>query len=213
MAPRKTPEEREFDSLLEAWGNGDHAAGERLVEIAYGELRRIARRIFRGESPGHTLQPTAIANLACMKMLRSDPSRFNDRDHFFSVAAIQMRNILIDHRRSRPVDKRIGKRIPVEEIELAEGSRLVDLLTLEQALTRLAEISPRASRIVRLRYICGLSEEETAEALDISVTTLKRDWKFAKGHLAAQLGGGRGRIRLESPLLTRQSAPLNPPVL
>lgn len=186
--------EEEFERLLREWQAGDRGSGARLIELTYADLRRLAHNVFRGEPSGHTLQPTAIANMACMKMLRCNPSRLNDRAHFFAIAAIQMKNILVDHLRSRPVDKRIGHRIPIEDLELPQSSGVVELLMLNEALHRLEGINPRATRIVEFRYIYGLSEKETAEALQISVTTLKRNWSFAKAFLADLLGGSDGRI-------------------
>lgn len=190
--------EEEFERLLREWQAGDRGAGARLIELTYADLRRLARNVFRGEPSGHTLQPTAIANMACMKLLRGDPSRLNDRAHFLAIAAIQMKNIIVDHLRSRPVDKRIGHRIPVDDLELPQSSGVIELLMLSESLHRLAEINPRAAQIVEFRYIYGLSEKETAEALEISVTTLKRDWSFAKGFLADLLGGADHRIVVKS---------------
>jgi RNA polymerase sigma factor (TIGR02999 family) len=196
----------DFESLLREWQTGNHDAGSRLIELVYLDLRRMARKSFQGGLADHTLQPTALANETCMRLLRFDPSRLNGKSHFYAIAAIQMKNILIDHLRRRPVDKRSGERIAIDEIELADDSRTVELLELEIAMSRLKEINLRAYNIVRLRYIVGLSEADTAEALGVCPSTLKRDWRFAKGLLADYLGGSTRRINIGSPRRYRKVA-------
>jgi len=200
------PVESEFDDLFQQWRNGDRRAGSELIELVYGDLRRMARSVLRPGVPDNTLQPTAIANEACLKLLKCDPTRLNDRRHFYATAAVQMRNILVDYLRTRPVEKRVGQRIPIEEIDLPLRTSSVDLLELARAMKILRQISPRAHQVVELRYIAGLSEKESAEILEISVTTLKREWSFAKGVLANELGGARGRIEILPPRRQRRVA-------
>lgn len=199
-----TPED--FDKLFRMWQTGDEKAGSDLIVLVYSDLRRIARTILRPGTPDSTLQPTAIANEACIKLIRGDATRLNDRNHFFATATIQMRNILIDYLRTRPVEKRIGQRIPIEEIDLPLRTSSVDLLELEEAMRALYQVSQRAHQIVELRYIGGLSEKEVADALGLSVTTIKREWNFAKAMLAEQLGGTQGRIHIRTPRRQRQAA-------
>ncbi|MFZ4985092.1 MAG: ECF-type sigma factor [Blastocatellia bacterium] len=184
----------EFDQLFQRWQGGEKDSVSRMIELAYGDLRRIARSVFRGEYTDNTLQPTAIAHEACLRILRCDPLRLADRNHFFAMAVILMRNSIIDHLRKRPVYKRGNVRIPIDEIELALGPRVVELIDIEFGLRALEKVSPRARRIVELRYIVGLNECETADLLGISVTTLKRDWNFAKGLMAEHLGGATQRL-------------------
>lgn len=179
----------QIESLLQRWQGGDRETCSQLIELAYLDLRKQARKLFRSGLSDQTLQPTAIANEVCIRILNWDPSRFTDGAHFFASATIQMKNIYIDHLRRRPVEKRGGQRIPIEGLDLPYGPKIVDLLELDQAMSKLKRIHPRAHRIVELRFIAGLSEVETANATGVSVTTLKRDWKFAKGLLAEFLGG------------------------
>lgn len=184
----------EFDLHFQRWRSGDKDSVSRIIELAYGDLRRIARLVFRGEYNDNTLQPTAIAHEACLRILRCDPSRLTDRNHFFATAVILMRNAIIDQLRARPIYKRTNVRIQIEEIELALGPRVVELIDIELGLRALEKVSPRARQIVELRYIVGLSERETAQLIGISVTTLKRDWNFAKGLMAEHLGGATQRL-------------------
>lgn len=189
----------EFDQRFAAWQSGDSQAASRVIELAYQELRQLARMVFRGQYQDNTLQPTVVANEVCLKILRCDPRRLTDRNHFFATAVVQMRNFLIDYRRTRPVEKRIGQRVSVEEIDMPNRENIVELIDLEAAMKILESISPRARQIVELRYIVGLSECETAEAMELSVATIKRDWVFAKGMLAELLGGAQGKITVRAP--------------
>ncbi len=190
------PENAEFNDLFLRWKEGDHLAAVQLVELVYLDLQILAHRLFRKDASGKTMQPTAITNEVCVKLLKLDPARLNDKAHFFATVAVQMRHIFIDHLRKLPAEKRAGRQIPIESIDLAIGSSTVDLLALDEALGRLKKVFPRAYMVVELRFIAGLSEREAAEAIGISVTTLKRDWNFAKAMLAEQLGGSSGKISI-----------------
>jgi RNA polymerase sigma factor (TIGR02999 family) len=174
---------------LLAWRGGDRAALERLVPLVYAELRRQAHRQMRRERPGHTLQTTALVNETYLRLVDSKRVRWQNRAHFFGVCAQLMRRILIDHARARGSLKRGGDAVHVALDDTPVGSSppYADLLALDEALTRLAAIDMRKSRVVELRYFAGLSVEETAEALDVSPDTVMRDWKMAKLWLLREL--------------------------
>ena len=160
--------------LLQAWGGGDQEALDKLFPAVYEELRRQARRHLRAERANHTLQATALVNEAYIKLVDQRQARWQNRAQFFGIAAQAMRRILVDHARSRHAAKRGGSAIqlPLEEAhDVAEASD-VDLMDLDEALTRLAALDPQQGRIVELRYFSGMSIEETAEVLGISPATV-----------------------------------------
>jgi RNA polymerase sigma factor (TIGR02999 family) len=168
--------------LLRAWGNGERAALDRLVPLVHHELHQLARRYLRDERHGHTLQPTALVNEAYLRLIELDRMQWQDRVHFFAMAARTMRRILVDHARARDNEKRGGD-VPKVSLELAmEVSREPQrhIVELDDALARLETIHPRKAQVVELRFFSGLSLEETAAALHVSVDTIKRDWRFAK---------------------------------
>jgi RNA polymerase sigma factor (TIGR02999 family) len=180
--------------LLQAWSGGNREAIDQLFPIVYEELRRQAARHLRAERAGHTLQATALMHEAYIKLVDQREVRWQNRAHFFGIAAQAMRRILVDHARARHAAKRGGSaiQVPLEEAhDVAEASG-VDLLDLDRALTRLAEFDPQQARIVELRYFSGMSIEETAEALGISPATVKRDWSMARAWLRRELGEGGG---------------------
>lgn len=174
---------------LAAWRNGDHKAGQELIATAYQELRRLAAHYLQQERTGHTLQPTALVHELYLKLFGSGPVAWQDRAHFFAIAAQQLRRLLVDHARARAADKRGGDkvRLSLSEIEGWAGARDENFLDLHEALGRLEKLDPRAARVIELRFFAGLQETETAEVLGISLATLKRDWKFARTWLASQL--------------------------
>jgi RNA polymerase sigma-70 factor (ECF subfamily) len=178
----------EVTELLIDWSEGDEAAFERLVPLVYDELRRLARARLRRERPGHLLQTTALAHEAYLRLIDQGQVRWQNRAHFFAIAAQQMRRILVDHARRKAAAKRGG---PVESISLAEipGSpaRHVDLVALDDALSRMAALDERQSRVVELRCFGGLTAEETAEVLGISTRTVRREWTLAKAWLYQQI--------------------------
>jgi RNA polymerase sigma-70 factor, ECF subfamily len=169
---------------------------DRLLPDAYQELRRLAAAYLRRERPGQTLQPTALVHEAYLRLARDKPGRWQNRAHFCAIAANAMRQILVERARARGAVKRGGgqPRVTlVDDIDVAtgnDGPAPIDLLALDQALTRLAELDPRQARIVELRYFGGLSLEETAEALDVAPATVKRDWTVARAFLARELDHG-----------------------
>jgi len=184
------PKTHEVTRLLQAWGQGDDAALEQIIPIVYRELKRIAHRYMAGERQGHTLQTTALVNEAYLKLVDSRKVNWQNRAHFFAISAQLMRRILVDFARSRGYQKRGGGAQPVslDEECLATQQRGRNVLALDDALTALAEVDPRKSKVVELRFFGGLSVEETAELLKVSPDTVLRDWRMAKAWLGRELG-------------------------
>jgi RNA polymerase sigma factor (TIGR02999 family) len=175
--------------LLLDWSEGDERALERLMPIVYADLHRQAARYLRRERVGHTLQTTALIHEAYLRLVNQRRVRWQNRAHFFAVAARLMRRILVDHARARGADKRGGSqvKVPLDEAIAAREERDVDLVALDEALTRLAALDERQERIVELRFFGGLSVEETAEVLSVSAATVKNDWGMAKAWLRHEL--------------------------
>jgi len=179
----------EISRLLRAWGDGDQAALNQLTPLVYAELHQIAHRHMRQQLPGQTLQTTALVNEAYLRLVDVEGVRWQDRTHFFAVSAQIMRRILVDAARARLADKR-GGRLPhvyLDESTDASPQSSEDLITLDDALNALEEMDPRKARVVELRFFAGLSVEQTAEALNISAPSVKRDWKLAKAWLTREL--------------------------
>lgn len=175
--------------LLQAATQGDNAAAGELAPLVYGELHRLAVSYMRRERSGHTLQPTALVHEAYLRLVAQPGQSFQNRAHFFGIAAHLMRQILVDHARARLAAKRGGdaERIEFDE-ELVEGPQQpAFLLELDQALARLAELSPRQAQVVEMRYFAGLSEDEIAAVLAVSNRTVKRDWRVARAFLHTEL--------------------------
>jgi RNA polymerase sigma-70 factor, ECF subfamily len=174
--------------LLLDWRNGDQAALEQLIPLVYSELRRLARNYMRRERTGHTLQTTALINEAYMRLVDQKVS-WQNRAHFFGVAASLMRRILLDHARTQLAAKRGGQQVQVSLSEAAgiAESRTSQLIALDEALSNLAAIDARKSRVIELRYFGGLTIEETAEALAVSHTTVEEDWKMARAWLRREM--------------------------
>ena len=177
-----------ISELIAAWGSGDEQALGSLMPLVYPELRRIARRHLARQA-GDSLESAALANEAYLKLFRSGGVRCEGRIHFLALCSQIMRRILVDHARSRAYAKRGGGAVQVslQEELAAVKPRHVDVLALDQALAALSEFDPRKGRVVELRYFGGLSVEETAEVLEISAETAKRDWKIAKAWLFSEL--------------------------
>jgi RNA polymerase sigma factor (TIGR02999 family) len=167
--------------LLADWANRDPAAREELVPIVYEELKRLAHHYMRGERIGHTLQTTGLVNEVYVRLAGIDGLRWRDKAHFFAMAATLMRRVLVDYARQRGREKRGGgvSVTSLDEYAVAPQAS-VDIIALDRALERLAEIDPQQSRIVELRFFAGLSVEETAEAVGVSPATVKREWATAK---------------------------------
>jgi RNA polymerase sigma factor (TIGR02999 family) len=177
--------------LLIDWNNGRNGALEDLLPLVYGELRRLAAHRLRQERPDHTLQPTALVHEAYLRLVDQRRVRWQNRAHFYGVAAHIMRRILVDQARARKADKRGGEwqRVTLTDNKTPNESRDVDVLALDNALQRLATLDPQQERIVELRYFGGLTLEETAEVVGISTATVKREWAIAKAWLRAELSG------------------------
>ncbi|SPF54715.1 RNA polymerase, sigma-24 subunit, ECF subfamily [Candidatus Sulfopaludibacter sp. SbA4] len=185
----------EISALLAAWNNGDEEALSHLMSFVYPELRRIARQHLRLRPAGETLESAALANEAYLKLVRAGGLRCENRAHFLALCSQIIRRILVDHARSRGYAKRGGDavRVPLDDVVLAERARGIEILALDEALESLSKIDARKGRVVELRYFGGLSVEETAEVLGISLKTAKRDWRMAKTWLFAALTGENDR--------------------
>jgi RNA polymerase sigma-70 factor, ECF subfamily len=181
--------EGEITKQLEAMRRGDRRAEAILVDLVYDDLHARARQYMRRERPDHTLQPTALVNETFLKLLHAETIEWQDRAHFLAVASVVMRRILVDHARSRRAAKRPGakQQVELDEGHAARNPHLDHILMLDQALTRLSEMDARQGRMVELMHFGGLTEEETAEVLGVSVRTVKRDWASARAWLQAQL--------------------------
>jgi RNA polymerase sigma-70 factor, ECF subfamily len=179
----------EVTELLRQWTDGRQDALDRLIPQIYGELRRLAASYLRRERADHTLQPTALVNEAFLKLVDQRAVRWQNRAHFFGIAAQAMRRILVDHARARVAGKRgAGERpLPLDEAVVFADMPSADILALDEALTRLATFDPQQSRVVELRFFGGLTMEETAEVLRISPATVGREWTMAKAWLYAEL--------------------------
>jgi RNA polymerase sigma factor (TIGR02999 family) len=179
----------EVTELLLAWNSGDRAALDRLMPLVYEELRRLARYHLRSESAAHSLQATLLVNEAYLRLVDQRRVNWQNRAHFFGAAAQIIRRVLVDHARARNRVKRGGNALRVSVVEGASPTDSVplDLVALDDALTKLALLDPQQGRIVELRFFGGLSIEETSEALNISVATVKRDWATARIWLYRQM--------------------------
>jgi len=187
--------------LLQAWYKGDSSALDQLTPLIYNELQRLARRYMSREHPGNTLETGAVLNEAFMRLIRWKAATFENRAHFYGVAAKIMRRVLVDHARTRGYQKRGGALRPVslDEALVVSAERGTDLVALNEALERLEELDQRKSKVVELRFFAGLSNEETAAILQISSFTVIRDWNFAKTWLHRELAGrDSGRQSLSS---------------
>jgi RNA polymerase sigma factor (TIGR02999 family) len=180
--------------MLRQWSAGDERVLTPLMDRAYDELRRIARAHFRRERSQHTLQPTALVNELYMKLGGLAGLGFRDRNHFYSIASRIMRRLLVDHARERHAAKRRAILVTLHD-EMAVEAGTFDMMALGAALASLQERYPRESRVVELRYLCGLTNEEVAGVLEVGLATVKRDWKFARSWLLRELGRGPARER------------------
>ena len=180
--------EREVTALLRDWSGGDRAALERLMPIVYQELRRLAASYLRVERPDHTLQPTALVHEAYLRLVEQRGVSWQNRAHFFGIAAQMMRRILVDHARRRQAAKRDAKALRLQTSwDGGESGRDPELLALDQALCGLESLDARQARIVELRFFGGLTVEETAEVAGVSPATVKREWRTARAWLAREI--------------------------
>lgn len=183
------PPKNEVTRLLEAWSNGNQEALDELMPLVYQELRRMAKLYMNSQPSGHTLQTTALIHEAYLKLADQKDKRWQNRVHFFAVAAQAMRHILVDHARSHKTEKRGGETqiISLEDTAIISNERANELVALDEALQNLSALDQRKGQVVELRYFGGLSVEETAEVLQISPQTVMRDWRFAKTWLLREL--------------------------
>jgi len=184
-----TPPSPQVTQLLVAWGKGDELAGDQLMSLVYEELHRLAHGYMKRESPGHTLQTSALVNEAFVRLVDQKNVRWQNRAHFFGISAQMMRRILVDYARKRNYAKRGGG---AQQISLDEGltvsqGRSAEVVHVHEALEQLAEFDPRKSQIVELRFFGGLSIEETAGVLGVSPGTVMRDWTLAKAWLRREI--------------------------
>jgi RNA polymerase sigma-70 factor, ECF subfamily len=184
-----TASQHQISQLLARYSDGEQEALDQLLPLVYGELRKMARRYMRGQPTGHTLQTTALIHEAYLKLAGQEEKRWQNRAHFFGVAAQAMRHILVDYARAQQTAKRRGdaREVSFDETAVVTDERAAELVALDDALDSLAKLAPRQSRVVELRYFGGLSVEETAEVLKISVETVTRDWRMAKTWLLREL--------------------------
>jgi RNA polymerase sigma-70 factor, ECF subfamily len=184
--------EPDITQLLVAWGNGDQAAFDRLAPAVHQHLHQLAARYMAGERPGHVLQATALVNEAYIRLVDWKDVQWQNRAHFFGVAAQAMRHILVDAARTRRRAKRGGGELNVSLSDVADFgiAKSADLVALDDALTTLATLNPRHSRVVELRFFGGLSLKEVAHVLNVSVGTVRRDWSLAQAWLYRELTRG-----------------------
>ena len=185
----------EITQILLNWKEGDEAAFEELIPLVYPELQRLARSHMRRENPGHTLQTSALINEAYLRLIDQQDVQWQDRGHFFAVAATIMRHILTDHARGHSRNKRGAgaPHVPLDEAEALAQERAAEIIALDEALKILAAVDARKSQIVELRFFGGLTVEETAEVMGLSPITIKRQWRSAKAWLHTEVGKKNAR--------------------
>jgi len=183
------PSPHEVTQLLVAWGNGDQTARDQLMPLVYAELHRLAHHYMSLEKPGHTLQTSALVNEAFVKLVDQRDVQWQNRAHFFGIAAQMMRRILVDYARNRGFAKRGGKaqQVTLNEELIVSEERNAEVVALDEALNGLAALDPRKGQIVELRFFCGMSIDETAEVLGVSSGTVMRDWTLAKAWLRKEM--------------------------
>ena len=190
---QSAPSAHKVTELLIAWGNGNQNALEQLFPLVYDELRRLAHRYMRRERPGHSLQTTAVVHEAYLRLIDQKHVQWQNRAHFFAIAAQMMRRILITHAQSHAYAKRGGGalKVSLDEAAILSRERAGELIALDEALKELTAIDPRRSQVVELRFFGGLSNAEIAEVLKISPNTVTRDWNVAKAWLYREMSKER----------------------
>ena len=188
--PAIVRENQDLTALLVAWNGGDETARSRLIDAVYGELRALARGYLRRERLDHSLPPTALVHEAFLKLIDQRHVNWQNRAHFFAIAARLMRRILVDYARTRAAAKRDGgQRVPLQETVATTDATDVDLLDLDTALDKLAQVDPRQSELVELRFFGGLTVDEAAAVVGVAPATVDRDWAMARAWLFRELRG------------------------
>ena len=186
MEPSERAAADDVTGLLRAWSEGNEFAFEQLIPLVYHELHGMALRYLAGERGNISMQPTALVNEVCLRLLGWGQARWQNRGHFFGVSAQMMRRVLVDIARRRRAERRGGPtaiRVPLEDVDVPSIAPDPDLVAIDEALERLGKADPRKARVVELRFFGGLSVEEVAEALDVSPRTVQKDWAFARAWL------------------------------
>ena len=180
---------KEITQILKEWRSGDESAVDRLFPLVYDELKRQAKSYLNRERGNHTLQPTALVNEAYIRMIGINKMNWADRAHFYALSATTMRRILVDHARKIASDKRGGElqRITLSNLKISDEQKATDLLDLDDALNRFAELEERKAKVVEMRFFSGLNQKEIAKILEVTEKTVQRDWKFAKLWLYREL--------------------------
>lgn len=194
MEPVERAASGDVTGLLQVWSDGDERAFDRLIPLVYGELHRMAHRYVARERGDVSMQATGLVNEVCLRLLGWDPVRWQNRGHFFGVSAQMMRRVLVDIARRRRAGRRGGPEVvhlPLEDVEVADGRLDADLVALDEALEELAARDVRKAQVVEMRFFGGLSMEEIAQALGVSLRTVHNDWAFARAWLYRSLAGGR----------------------
>ena len=181
--------QHEVTRILHDWSGGDKKAPERLMPLVYDELRRLARIFLAKERGAHTLQPTALVHEAYLRLVDQTRVNWQNRAHFYGIAASMMRRVLIDHARAHATEKRGGAmiRLSIDDVQIPLEQRAAGLLALDEALERLAQMDERKCKVVEMRFFAGLSDEEIAEVLGVTTRTVLRDWKTARLWLYREL--------------------------
>ena len=190
MAPDERATTGDVTGLLQVWSEGDEHAFDRLIPLVYGELHRMAHRYLARERNDHSLQATGLVNEVCLRLLGWDPVHWQNRGHFFGVSAQMMRRVLVDIARRRHAGRRGGSNVihvPIDDVDVPDVPPDADLVALDRALDDLAAKDPRKAQVVELKFFGGLSMEEIAQALDISLRTVHNDWAFARAWLYRSL--------------------------
>lgn len=183
--PEETP--GEITQLLQRVNGGDAQAREEMIALVYRELHRLAARVMHGENAGHTLQATALVSEAYLKLFGGAPVKPNDSQHFFALAAQQMRRILVDHARAKHANKRGGVKVSLDEMYQISSEPDAGLVLVDEALKELQELDAEAAHVVELKFFGGYTDQETANIMGINVAKVRRDWEFARAWLHHQL--------------------------
>jgi len=193
-------EDEPITALLSELHLGNDKASSQLVPLVYERLRRIAAAHFKREGPGHSLQPTALIHEAYLRLVKAGTGPWNSREHFYAIASVVIRRLLIEHARARAADKRGGwfERVDFEKALAYAPEKPGELLALDEALRKLQTLAPRQSRVVELRFFGGLSTKETAAVLHVSAGTIKTEWALAKAWLQRELGAAHDATTMEN---------------